>query len=75
MGGSLKWLQQVETLLWLGWVDVAIAEFDCLKSKKAKNFQLYLDKHRPRIPNYSNYQQLQQIGIGHVMYANHKNLA
>jgi hypothetical protein len=67
VGGSLKRLQQVETLLWLGWVDVAIAEFDCLKSKKAKNFQLYLDKHRPRLPNYSNYQNLGiPIGSGSV---------
>ena len=67
VGGSLKRLQQVETMLWLGWVDAAIAEFDCLKSKKAKNFQLYLDKHRQRIPNYSNYQNLDiPIGSGSV---------
>jgi hypothetical protein len=28
VGGSLKRLQQVETMRWLGWVDAAIAEFD-----------------------------------------------
>ena len=67
VGGSLKRLQQVETMLWLGWVDVAIAEFNCLKGEQAKKFQLYLDKHRQRIPNYSTYQKLGiPIGSGSV---------
>jgi hypothetical protein len=67
VGGSLKRLQQVETMLWLGLVDVAIAEFDALKGKQAKKFQLYLDKHRQRIPNYSTYQKLAiPIGSGSV---------
>lgn len=67
VGGSLKRLQLVETMLWLGWVDAAIAEFDFLKGKQAKNFQLYLDKHRPRIPSYSTYQKLGiPIGSGSV---------
>ena len=67
VGGSLKRLQQVETMLWLGWVDAAIAEFDCLRGKQPKKFQLYLDKHRQRIPNYSTYQKLGiPIGSGSV---------
>ena len=63
VGGSLKRLQQVETRLWLGWVDAAIAEFDCLKGKQTQKFQLHLDKHRHRIPDYSTYQKL-GISIG-----------
>jgi len=67
VGGSLKRLQQVETMLWLGWVDAAIAEFDCLKGKQTQKFQLHLDKHRHRIPDYSTYQKLGiSIGSGSV---------
>lgn len=58
VGGSLKRLEGVENLLWHGWVDAARAEFDCLKNKRAVNFQAYLNKHRQRIPCYEQYQQL-----------------
>ena len=67
MGGSLKRLKEVENLLWHGWVNAAIAEFDCLKNKRAVNFQAYLNKHRQRIPCYEQYQQLGiPIGSGDV---------
>jgi hypothetical protein len=67
VGGSLRRLKQVETMLWAGWVDTAIAEFDGLKSRQARNFQLYLNQHRQRIPSYSTYQKLGiTIGSGSV---------
>ena len=67
IGGSLKRLEQVECLLWNGWVDLALAELNGLKSKKAKNFRAYLEKHRHRIPCYRQYQQLNiAIGSGSV---------
>ena len=67
VGGSLRRLASVENLLWQGWVDAAIAEFDGLKHKRAVNFQVYLEKHRHHIPNYAQYQQLDiPIGSGDV---------
>jgi hypothetical protein len=67
VGGALKRLASVENLLWHGWVDAAIAEFDGLKNKRAVNFQTYLKKHRQRIPSYEHYQQLDiPIGSGDV---------
>lgn len=67
VGGSLKRLESAENLLWHGWVEAAIAEFDSLKHKRARNFQAYLKKHRQRIPNYLHYQQLGiPIGSGDV---------
>ena len=67
VGGSLKRLALVENLLWQGWVDAAIAEFNSLKNKRAINFQTYLKKHRQRIPCYEQYQQLGiPIGSGDV---------
>ena len=67
MGGSLKRLEAVEHLLWRGWVKEAIEAFEQVKSKRAKTFQGYLTKHRQRIPDYQNYQQLGiVIGSGDV---------
>jgi len=67
VGGSFKRLERVENLLWHGWVDAAIAEFDGLKNRRAVNFQTYLHKHRQRIPWYEHYQKLGiPIGSGDV---------
>jgi hypothetical protein len=67
VGGSLKRLATVETLLWLGQVELALAEFEGLQRAQAGRFQSYLRKHRERIPNYSQYQQMGiPIGSGSV---------
>lgn len=67
VGGSLQRLERVENFLWHGWVDRAMAEFDALKNKRARNFQTYLCKHRHRIPCYHQYRQLGiKIGSGSV---------
>jgi hypothetical protein len=67
VGGSLKRLQRAENWLWHGKVETASAEFAQLKSKKARNFQSYLLKHRQRIPNYHQYQEFgMTIGSGDV---------
>lgn len=67
VGGSLKRLQEVETLLWHGWVDSAIQAFEGLKHPQARRFQQYLQKHRHRIPDYAHYQRLGiVIGSGEV---------
>jgi len=67
VGGSIKRLKRVENYLWHGFVDDAIAEFDHIAKKQAKNFQNYLHKHRSRIPDYQLYQQLGIcIGSGSV---------
>jgi hypothetical protein len=60
-------LEQVKGLLWLGQVDLAIAEFKGLKQHQAQCFQNYLRKHRHRIPCYGRYQSLGiPIGSGSV---------
>ena len=56
VGGSLKRLKSAETLLWQGDVDEAKALFTGLRSKQAKKFIAYLDKHKSRIVNYGYYQ-------------------
>ncbi|MBO1350239.1 MAG: ISKra4 family transposase [Hormoscilla sp. GUM202] len=67
VGGSGQRLARVENFLWHGWVDRAIAEFDALKNKRARNFQNYLSLHRHRIPCYHQYRQLGiPIGSGSV---------
>lgn len=67
VGGSNQRLRQAENYLWQGLVDNAIAEFDEIKKKPAKNFQNYLRKHRLRIPDYQLYQELDiSIGSGSV---------
>ena len=64
VGGSLKRLKQVETLLWRGQVEAAIALFADCKLKQAQNFCAYLDKHRHRIINYQYHQAEQICSIG-----------
>jgi len=67
VGGSLKRLRRVETLLWLGRIENAIAEFEGMKPKQAKRFQAYLQHHSQRIPNYQEYERLAiPIGSGSV---------
>lgn len=67
VGGSIKRLERVKALLWLGQVELAQAEFEGLKSLQAKRFQNYLIKHRHRIPDYAHYQRLGlPIGSGAV---------
>jgi hypothetical protein len=56
VGGSLKRLQQAESLLWEGQVDKTIALFAPLKTMASRRFQTYLQTHRHRIPNYRYYQ-------------------
>jgi hypothetical protein len=67
VGGSLQRLKRVRSYLWQGLVDDAIAEFEGLNKKQAKNFQNYLRKHSLRIPDYQLYQELGIcIGSGSV---------
>ena len=67
IGGSNQRLRQAKSYLWKGLVDDAIALFDNLKKKPARNFQNYLRKHRFRIPDYQVYQELGIcIGSGSV---------
>lgn len=67
VGGSNQRLRRVKAYLWQGLVDNAIAEFDDLNQKQARNFQNYLRKHRFRIPDYQLYQELSIcIGSGSV---------
>ncbi len=67
VGGSNQRLRQAKNFLWQGLVNEAIAVFDDLKKKQAKNFQNYLRKHRFKIPDYQLYQELDIcIGSGSV---------
>lgn len=68
VGGSLKRLRQAEALLWQGRVDETVALFVDMKRKQAKNFCVYLEKHRHRIINYAYYQAegICSIGSGAV---------
>ncbi len=68
VGGSMKRLQQAETMLWVGKVDETIALFADSKLKQAKNFCQYLEHHRLRIVNYDYYQAegICSIGSGAV---------
>lgn len=67
VGGSNQRLRQAKNYLWQGLVNDAIAVFDDLKKKQARNFQNYLRKHRLRIPDYQLYQELGIcIGSGSV---------
>ena len=48
---------------------IAIAVFDDLKKKQARNFQNYFRKHRFRIPDYQLYQEINIcIGSGSVEF-------
>ncbi|UBF25049.1 ISKra4 family transposase [Kovacikia minuta CCNUW1] len=64
VGGSIKRLQQAETLLWQGKVDQTITLLADLKRKQAHNFCQYLKKHRHRIVNYAYYQAEEICSIG-----------
>jgi hypothetical protein len=67
VGGSNRRLRQVEKHLWQGFVNDAIAQFNELEKKQAKNFQNYLRKHSSRIPDYQLDQELSIcIGSGSV---------
>ena len=67
VNGSNQRIKKAKNYLWYGLVDEAIAVFDDLKKKQARNFQNYLRKHRLRIPDYQLYQQLGIcIGSGSV---------
>ncbi len=71
VGGSLNRLKSASALLWQGQVQSAQALFADCRSKQAKNFCAYLQRHRDRIVNYSYYQaqQLCSIGSGAVASA------
>lgn len=67
VGGSIKRLNFVETLLWKGNVDRAIQQFANWQHDKANNFIAYLKQHRHRIVNYDYYQS-EGISIGSLYY-------
>lgn len=68
VGGSLRRLKQVETKLWQGQVDEALASFTHCHRKQTDNFRAYVTKHRHRLLNYKHFQeqQLGSIGSGAV---------
>ena len=62
-----KDLDKLKIFFGRGFVDDAIALFDDVKKKQARNFQNYLRKHRFKIPDYQVYQELGIcIGSGSV---------
>lgn len=61
--GSLNCLERVESHLWKGHVDAAIAEFEGCTSTQVENFKVYLQTHRHRIPNYD-YLKAEGVSIG-----------
>lgn len=63
VGGSINRLSKVETYLWHGRIDEAIAAFADWDAPQVINFRAYLENHRSRIPNYADYQK-QGITIG-----------
>ena len=63
VGGSNQRLRDVETSLWCGKIDQAMAAFADWDSPQVKNFLAYLERHRLRIPDYKTFQQ-QGITIG-----------
>lgn len=66
-GGSLKRLKTVENLLWHGEVEMAITQFEGLKSQRFQRFIAYLTTHRSRLLNYGACQKLGiPIGSGDV---------
>jgi hypothetical protein len=68
VGGSKKRLKEAEALLWQGKVEEALELYVGLRTKVAKNFCGYLDKHRHRIVNYSYYssEQICSVASGAV---------
>jgi hypothetical protein len=63
LGGSQKQLRKVETSLWYGRIEEAIATFADWDAQKVKNFLADLERHRLRIPDYHSFQS-QGITIG-----------
>jgi len=63
LGGSDKRLRKVETSLWYGRIEQAIAAFADWDAPQVKNFLAYLERHRLRIPDYHSFQS-QGITIG-----------
>ncbi|MBF2085599.1 MAG: hypothetical protein IGS16_13450 [Thermoleptolyngbya sp. C42_A2020_037] len=55
VGGSVQRLDAVETCLWQGDVEGAIAQFEDWQHERVTNFVSYLNKHRQRIVNYGYY--------------------
>ncbi len=64
VGGSLKRLRQVETFLWSGKVEQAIALFEQECPRRARKFLAYIEKHRHRLVNYELLQTEYHISIG-----------
>jgi hypothetical protein len=64
VGGSLKRLRQVETFLWEGKVEQAIALFEQECPRRARKFLAYIEKHRHRLVNYELLQTEYHISIG-----------
>ena len=63
LGGSQKRLRKVETSLWYGRIEEAIAAQADWDAQKVKNFLAYLERHRLRIPDYHSFPS-QGITIG-----------
>jgi hypothetical protein len=61
--GSLNRLERVESHLWKGHVEAAIAEFGGCTATQVENFKAYLQTHRHRIPNYD-YLKAEGVSIG-----------
>jgi hypothetical protein len=61
--GSLSRLERVESHLWKGHVDAAIAEFEGCTATQVENFKAYLQTHHHRIPNYD-YLKAEGVSIG-----------
>jgi len=68
VGGSIKRLNQAESLLWRGQVMETLMLFKNCQRKQAKNFCEYVQKHQHRIVNYEYYQRegICSIGSGAV---------
>ncbi len=67
VGGSLKRLKKIKSLLWQGLVEEGLDEFGQSERKSVLNFQAYTQKHRQRIVDYQLYQQVGiEVGSGSV---------
>lgn len=63
IGGSLKRLQQIESYLWCGEVEAALAVLGEYRRQKAQNFLKYLQEHKSRIINYKRAQASELCSI------------
>jgi hypothetical protein len=64
---SKKKIKKVESYLWQGEIQSALAELNGFSEKATVNFQDYVRKHQERIPDYALYQELGIcIGSGSV---------